>query len=401
MATLLLVLIYVSFISLGLPDALLGAAWPVMQPEFGVPYGLAGLAQIIISGGTIVSSMVSGAVLKRFGIGKVTAVSVGMTALALLGFSIAPSFWWLLAAAVPLGLGAGSVDAGLNSFVASHYESRHMSWLHSFWGVGALGGPLVLSALLYQGFPWRTGYASVGVFQVVLVVVLIAAIPLWSRVRVRAGAEGGGHDHEHIPLFAALKIRGVGFAMLTFLVYCGIEASMGLWGGSYLFKSRGLDPAQAATWVSLFYASITAGRFLTGFLTYRLSNRAMIRGGAVLVLFGVILMLLPLSLPGALTGFLLIGLGCAPIFPCMLHETPVRFGAKHSQAIMGFQMALAYVGSTVLPPLFGLAAGESRFWLLPVFALGYILVLLASTVVLDRQTVPNPQVQDAVVTESP
>ena len=376
MATLLLIIIYIAFISLGLPDALLGSGWPVMQPDLNVPYGFAGFIQVIISGGTILSSMFSGLLLKRFGTGKLTTLSVALTAVALLGFSLAPSFLWILPAAIPLGLGAGAVDAGLNAYVADHYESRHMSWLHSFWGVGALGGPMILSVLLHKGFPWRSGYRSVGIFQCILVFVLIAAIPLWDKVKSRKSAEGVTELGDQVSFLGALKIKGVPMALLVFLFYCGIESSMGLWGGSFLFKVKGLNPAETASWVSFFFGSITLGRFLTGFLTYRWSNNTLIRRGAIIVLSGILLMLLPLSLPLTLLGFLMVGFGLAPIFPSMLHETPVRFGKENSQAIMGFQMAVAYMGATFLPPLFGFIASERALYLLPCFLLGYIVFLI-------------------------
>ncbi len=376
MATLLLIIIYIAFISLGLPDALLGSGWPVMQPDLNVPYGFAGFIQVIISGGTILSSMFSGLLLKRFGTGKLTTLSVALTAAALLGFSLAPSFLWILPAAIPLGLGAGAVDAGLNAYVADHYESRHMSWLHSFWGVGALGGPMILSVLLHKGFPWRSGYRSVGIFQCILVFVLIAAIPLWDKVKSRKSTKGVTEPGDQVSFLGALKIKGVPMALLVFLFYCGIESSMGLWGGSFLFKVKGLNPAETASWVSFFFGSITLGRFLTGFLTYRWSNNTLIRRGAIIVLSGILLMLLPLSLPLTLLGFLMVGFGLAPIFPSMLHETPVRFGKENSQAIMGFQMAVAYMGATFLPPLFGFIASERTLYLLPVFLLGYIVFLI-------------------------
>ena len=379
MATLLLVIIYLAFISLGLPDALLGAGWPVMQPEFGVPFGFAGLVSVVISAGTIVSSVVSSRVLRRFGTGKVTAVSVGATALALLGFSMAPSFWWLPLAAIPLGLGAGAVDAGLNAYVAEHFESRHMSWLHSFWGVGALSGPLLLAALLSGGGSWRTGYLTIGLVQVGLVVVLAASIPLWSRVRSLKTEGATPVETEHQPLFFPLKVRGVKFALVAFFFYCGIEATMGLWGGSFLNHAKGLDPATAAGWVSAFYASITAGRMATGFVTMKVSNRDLIRAGCVVIGLGLALMVLPLPLPATLSGFLLVGLGCAPIFPCMLHETPVRFGSTQAQAIMGFQMACAYTGTTVLPPAFGFVAQVTTTAWMPFLLIAFALVLALGT----------------------
>jgi len=379
MATLLLALIYVAFISLGLPDALLGAGWPVMQSDLGVPYGFAGLISMIVSGGTIVSSVFSGRVLRKFGTGRVTAFSVALTALALFGFALSPSFYWLLAAAVPLGLGAGAVDSGLNAYVATHYESRHMSWLHCFWGIGALSGPLILSFLLSRDHSWRDGYLTIAIVQAVLVVLLIFAVPLWDKVRARSLGDRLREEPSERPLLFPLKIKGVKLALIILFFYCGIETTMGLWGGSFLFKIKGLDAASTATWVSLFYASITVGRFITGFMTYRLSNNDLLRWGGLIVLAGVILLLIPAPLPITLIGFLLVGFGCAPIYPCMLHETPVRFGAENAQAIMGFQMAVAYIGSSILPPLFGFIASATTLALLPVFLAGYITVLLLSS----------------------
>ncbi|HCM25801.1 MAG: MFS transporter [Treponema sp. GWB1_62_6] len=385
MATSLLVLIYIAFISLGLPDALLGAGWPVMQPELGVPYGFAGLVSMTISGGTILSAVFSSRVLKKHGTGRVTAFSVTLTAMALFSFAATPSFWWLLVAAVPLGLGGGAVDSGLNAYVAEHYESRHMSWLHSSWGVGALTGPLALSAMLAQGTTWRKGYLAIAIFQVALVLALIAAVPLWDKVRARIRADRPPADVPHQPLFFPLKIRGVKLALAAFFFYCGIESTMGLWGGSFLFKTKGLGAASVATWVSLFYASITVGRFLTGFVTYRVPNKVLIRWGGMVILAGVVLMLVPFALPFTLTGFLLVGFGCAPLFPCMLHETPNRFGAGHSQAVMGFQMAVAYMGATFLPPLFGFIASATTLALLPVFLAGYIVLLILSSELLRKK----------------
>ena len=331
---------------------------------------------MVVSCGTIVSSVFSSRVLKRFGIGRVTALSVGLTALGLLGFALIPSFWWLLLAAIPLGIGGGAVDAGLNAYVAENYESRHMSWLHSFWGLGALSGPLVLSALFAKGTSWRDGYLFIAVFQVALMIVLIVAVPLWGKVRRRAATEDPARKTPHQALLFPLKLKGAKPALLAFFAYCGLEHTMGLWGGSYLYKTKGVEAASAATWVSLFYASITAGRFLTGFITYRISNKDLIRFGGLIVLAGVILMLLPLPLPITLAGFLMVGLGCAPVFPCMLHETPVRFGATHAQAIMGFQMAVAYVGSTLLPPAFGFIASATSLSLLPIFLFACVACLL-------------------------
>jgi fucose permease len=377
MATLLLVLIYIAFISLGLPDALLGAGWPVMQPDLGVPMGFAGIVQFTCAGGTIISSICSGRIIRRFGTGKTTAVSVLLTAIALFGYSLAPSFLWLVVAAIPLGLGAGSVDAGLNAFVAHHYQSRHMNWLHSFWGLGALAGPLMLASLLAKGMPWRSGYAGIAWFQSVLVLILFISIPLWKKVGREDGSDFPSTTQSgvHMSIASLVGIKGVPAALVTFFVYTGVESTMGLWCGSYLFQTRGLDASSAARWVSFYYASITFGRFITGFITFHVSNRNLIRIGSLIVFVGILLMLTPFSLPLSLVGVLLVGFGCAPVFPCMLHETPVRFGVTHAQDVMGLQMAAAYIGSSLFPPLFGFLSGFLTLASLPVFLLAYALLL--------------------------
>lgn len=386
MITLLLIIIYLAFISLGLPDAVLGAAWPVMQPELGVPYGFAGIVPVFYAAWTIVSSLFSGVLIKRLGTAKLTTLSVALTALGLFGFSVAPSFVYLLAFAVPLGLGAGSVDAALNAYVANHYESRHMSWLHCFWGLGAMSGPLVLSAILFAGYSWRSGYKILGSFQVVLVIILFISIPLWSKVKAKKSDTSVPKNDERITLISALKIRGVKMAMLVFLFYCGIENNMFLWMGSYLYKVKGMEPPLAASWVSIFLASLTAGRFLTGFVTYKMSNNRIILIGMISVLIGVILMIIPLSLIFTLAGILFIGLGCAPIFPCMLHETPAHFGSSAAQSIMGFQMASAYIGVTFLPPSIGFVTSHFSMKIFPWFIFVFACFLLSSFLALKKET---------------
>lgn len=378
MATLLLILIYVAFISLGLPDALLGAVWPVMHVNLVVPLSYAGILQMIGSACTIISSMNAGKLLAKFGTGKVTTVSVGLTALGLFGFSLVPSFWWLLLVVIPLGLGAGAVDSGLNAFVAEHYESRHMSWLHSFWGLGALAGPLVLSFFLGQGLSWRKGYLSIAIFQAVLVFVLFISLPLWKKVRARSYEQSAVPDHIRLSLKEVFSVQGVPFALSTFFLYCGIEATMGLWSGSFLVNVKQLSSVSAARWVSSFYACITLGRMLTGFITFKIKNDDLIRWGALIILTGIVLMLGPLSIHFTIAGIMLVGLGCAPIFPCMIHETPNRFGSRYSQAIIGVQMAFAYIGTTFLPPLFGFVSSFLSLKLLPLFLLVYLVLLFFS-----------------------
>lgn len=388
MATLLLIIIYIAFISLGLPDSLLGVAWPEMQPEFAIPASYAGFVSITGSSGTILSSLLSGRFLKRFGTGKVTFVSVLLTAVALFGFSQAPSFIWLIILAIPLGLGAGSVDAGLNDYVAKHYKAHHMSWLHCFWGIGAMTGPLIISQFISNGDSWRYGYLTISILQFALVAVLLLSIPLWNKVSVRPQlaetptAETPQEPNpftEHKGILAPLKVDGVKSVLLVFLFYCGIEATVGLWSSSFLIASKGLDAATAAVWVSAFYGSITLGRFINGFITMRYSSKDIIRFGEISILIGVLLLFLPLPNIFVLFGLILIGLGCAPIFPSMLHETPARFGNEAAQNIMGFQMAVAYTGTTILPPLFGFIATNINMNLFPIFLLVYIIIMLISS----------------------
>ncbi len=375
MITLLLVIIYLSFISLGLPDSLLGSAWPAMRTDMALPVSYAGILSFIITGGTIISSLLSDKVIRRFGTGKVTAVSVGMTAFALLGFSISPGFLWLCFLAVPLGLGAGSVDTALNNFVALHYKARHMSWLHCFWGVGATAGPIIMSLFIGIQSGWKIGYRTIGIIQVCLVVILFASLPLWKKV-------GGSTKTEELtgasPSFIdILRVNGAKPAFLTFFCYCALESSAGLWGSSYLVLVKGVSSGTAAKLVSLYYFGITLGRFISGFITMKLSNRSLIRIGEAVVITGLVCLLLPIDIVLIQTvGFLLIGLGCAPVFPSLIHETPTRFGKDLSQTFIGIQMACAYIGSTLMPPIFGFIAQKTSFGLFPFFLLTALLLMI-------------------------
>ncbi|MEG2007317.1 MAG: MFS transporter [Oscillospiraceae bacterium] len=362
--TLLLVLIYAAFISLGLPDSILGSAWPAMQPDLGAPLSLAGALSLVVSVCTVVSSAVSVRVIARFGVGRVTLVSVAMTALALIGYAAAPGFWALCLLALPLGLGAGSVDAALNNFVATNYEARHMSWLHCFWGVGATAGPLIMSFWIARSAGWRGGYLSIGCIQLALTLVLLFSLRLW-----RSGEGGNGPSEKPLVLsfrqMAALPCAGAAF--LTFFCYCALEQAVGLWGASYLTGARGFSAAEAATCMSLYYFGITAGRLVTGFFAGKFSDARLIRIGELVIFFGLALLVLPDSAYIPPTALLLIGLGCAPVFPSMLHRTPELFGTASSQAMTGAQMSCAYMGVTLMPPIFGLAAQRVSVSLLPLY----------------------------------
>ncbi|MCT1401025.1 MFS transporter [Paenibacillus sp. p3-SID867] len=395
MVTFFLLIIYLAFISLGLPDSLLGVAWPAMQPEIGAAFESAGLLSMVVTGGTIVSSLVSGSLIERFGTGIVTFVSCLLTASALLGFSFAPSLFWLILLAIPLGLGAGAVDSGLNNYVANHYKAHHMSWLHCFWGVGATLGPIIMSYSMGTNDAWRDGYYTVSMLQFALVFILLLTLPLWKNVAGKHQPQGMEEIHtrnestERDEATAdkpgnPLQIKGVKFTLMAFLFYCGAEMTVGLWGASFLVGTRDLPLETAAVWVSMYYGGITVGRFITGFVTLKFNNLTLIRAGQMTAIAGAILLLLPLHPYLSLIGLVVIGLGLAPIFPCLLHETPARFGRAHSSRIMGYQMAVAYTGTTILPPLFGIVAAQISIGLFPVVILLFAVMMLLSSEKVNR-----------------
>lgn len=375
MITLLLIVIYLAFISLGLPDSMLGAAWPIIQTELALPMAGAGLVSMIISGGTIVSSILSGRLIKIFGTAKLTIISVSMTALALLGFSFSGTYLWLCIMAIPLGLGAGAVDAGLNNFVALHFSARHMSWLHCFWGIGATTGPIIMSAaILFKG-SWKNGYLYVAIIQIVLVAILLLSLPLWKSF----DKNGQGEEAETEGNGNVFKLPGIVPALLGFFCYCALETVAGLWGASYLVQAKSVLPEKAAGWISMYYLGITIGRFLSGIITVRFSNKTLIRGGQAIIGVGAILLLLFPNTYVNLLGLIFIGMGCAPIYPSMLHETPVRFGKHNSSRLMGLQMAFAYIGTTLVPPVSGLVMGKFGINLYPIFILLLLIIMVASS----------------------
>ena len=378
MIHLLLAIIYLAFISLGLPDALLGGVWPTMYQQFDVPVSFAGIISIIMSIGTILSSLASDRMTFKFGTGKVTAVSVAMTAVALFGFSLSNSFIELCLWAIPYGLGAGGVDASLNNYVALHYTSRHMSWLHCMWGIGASAGPYILSFILMGGGIWNDGYRTIAIIQVALTAILVFSLPLWKERVGMVGEDGTTQPAKALSLKEVFAISGAKEIMIAFFCYCALEQTAGLWASSYLVLFKGTPTETAAAYASMFYIGITIGRFLSGFITMKLNDSQMIRLGQRIVLVGIAIVFLPLSEIVSVIGFIFIGLGCAPIYPCIIHSTPSIFGEDKSQAIIGVQMASAYMGSLSMPSLFGILANHIHVALLPV----YLLAILALMVVM-------------------
>lgn len=385
MVNLLLSIIYLSFISLGLPDALLGSAWPSMYKEFNVAISYAGIISMIISAGTIISSLQSDRLTKKFGAGKITAFSVAMTAAALFGFSITHSYLFLCVWAIPYGLGAGSVDASLNNYVALHYESKHMNWLHCMWGIGATIGPYIMGYAITNN-NWNAGYRYISIMQIVLTAILFFSLPLWNK-----------NDKENkekintktLSLIEIIKIKGAKEIMICFFCYCALETTTGLWASSYLNIYKGVDIKTAASFGSLFYIGITIGRAISGFITMKLNDNQMIVLGESLILIGVILMIIPAVNTVSLIGFIITGLGCAPIYPSIIHSTPYNFGAENSQAIIGVQMASAYIGTLAMPPLFGYIANHISISLLPFYLILILALMFIMHKLMIKKTIEN------------
>lgn len=383
MISLMLAIIYISFISLGLPDALLGAAWPIMHLELGVPLSYAGGIALLISAGTVVSSLLSDRMTKWLGPGKVTAISVGMTAAALFGFSASTEFWQLCLWAIPYGLGAGSVDASLNNYVALHYASRHMSWLHCMWGLGASVGPYIMGAALSGGMGWDIGYRYIAIFQIILTFVIFMSLPMWKPRPDAVGVDG--KKAAPLTMKQIFAIPGAKEVLLAFFCYCAAEQTAILWSATYLVEHVGMHEEIAASFAGMFLIGLTIGRSVSGFVTYKLNDTNMIRLGEGIMILGVVVMVLPLGQYAALVGLMLFGLGCAPIYPCVIHSTPDHFGAENSQAIIGVQMAAAYVGICLMPPLFGLIANHITVALMPLYLAMITVVMIVMCERLNRK----------------
>lgn len=383
MTTLLLIIIYFAFISLGLPDSLLGSIWPIAHRELGVPLAWSGPIFMIISLGTVASSLLSDRLTRRLGAGLVTVLSVALTALALFGFGISTSYWMLCLWAVPYGLGAGSIDAALNNYVALHFKSRHMSWLHCMWGIGASTGPYIMSMILTRGGTWHQGYQTISLIQLILTAVVMLSLPLWKKQRLVSDANttNSNSPSHALSLREIFALRGAKEVMITFFAYCALEQTAGLWASSYLSNFRGIDPVTAAGYASLFYLGITGGRAISGFITFLLNDSQMIRLGQGIAALGLLLLLFAPVDALSLAGLVITGLGCAPIYPSIIHSTPAHFGTDKSQAVIGVQMASAYLGNVFMPPLFGLIARYTSIALFPV----YLILLLILMIIMHER----------------
>lgn len=384
MVTLLLIVIYIAFISLGLPDSLFGCAWPVMQLDFGVPISYAGAITMTIAFGTVVSSLLSDRLTKKFGTDKVTVFSVFLTVVALFGFSLSNAYAQLFIWAVPYGLGAGAIDAALNNYVAVNYASKYMNWLHCFWGVGAMISPYIMGHFLSENDNWHKGYSSVGIIQAVILVILIVSLPLWKKAKT---PQETTREKERKPLRLkdVLGISGVKLVFLGMFAYCSVEATAFIWTGSYFVNAKNLSPDTAARYAAMFYIGITVGRLLCGFVSDKLGDFKVIGIGIVFISAGVILLFAAKSNAVGVVGILTAGLGCAPIYPALIHITPTAFGEEKSQSIVGLQMASAYIGTTFMPPVFGLMANNISIKLFPVFLGVFTLFTAAAVIMLSKR----------------
>jgi fucose permease len=379
----LLAIIYLAFISLGLPDGVLGVAWTTMRLDLNQPLAALGWLTLVGTIASGLSTIASGHVLKRLGTGPVVMLSGLLTGLALLGYSMAPSLAWLLLLTIPLGLGAGAVDAGLNHFVAAHYSSRHMNWLHGCWGVGATLGPLIMGSALLVPHGWASGYRTLALLQLTLAVLLLASLSLWARENTNAETQADADAPQR--LMQPVSTLATWLAPLAFFLYVSAELGTGLWAASILVTQRGLSAATAGGWVSLYYGAITVGRFAVGLVANRLGNRRLIRMGLLLAMAGAVLFAVPgLPAPLSLAGLVLMGLGCAPIYPSMMHETARRFPADITATVIGRQVGFSYLGGAIVPAACGvLAAAVGLGAVMPALVL-ILLALLATTERLNR-----------------
>ena len=370
MIQLLLLLIYLSFISLGLPDSLLGSAWPVIHEQMNLPVSFAGIITAIICLFTVLASILSAKITKKLGTGVVVVLSVFLTVIALGGFYFSSNFLMLIIFSIPYGVGAGGIDAALNNYVAVHYKAKHMSWLHAMWGVGAIIGPYAMGFALTNNKPWNNGYLYIAIIQLVVLLILVFTLPLWKKTN-----EGKEEEIKVLSIKDMLSIKGVFIVLIVFFAYCSLEQSAMFWASSYLVENNKLDTSIAAMLASLFCIGITVGRFVNGFLAIKLKDKDMIRIGLSIIFVGVLLMFININNILTCVGFVLIGLGCAPIYPSIIHSTPIYFGSDVSQSLIGVQMAGAYIGTLVMPPLFGIIADLISIKILPIYLMMFLIIM--------------------------
>lgn len=449
----LLVIIYITFISLGLPDSLFGVAWPVVHIELGVPESMASIFMIIVALSTGGVSFVAGKLIRKFGTGNVTFVSVLLTVIGLIGFSFSTKLWMMIVSNIVLGLGAGAIDTGLNNFVSLHYKASHMNWLHCFWGLGVTISPIIMSYFIDNG-GWRDGYRVIAVIQAGIFLIIAFSLPKWKQVEKKKSVDKDVNIHSAVnkeitkqddntnvvdnasaeseniqsvvndsqidkndnlhntivdnisaenesvdnkPLSAistepikkekvrVFRIKGVIFAIIALGIYSGMEVLLGTWGASFLVNARSLSPATASLWISLYYGGIMLGRLVSGFVSYKVGDKWLIRGGIVISVLGMVILAIPIGVV-SLVGLLLIGFGFAPIFPSFLHAVPDRFGIEYSADVTGYQMGGAYAIGFVFQLAFGYTATATTFEIAPYVLLGMSVLLFVFSEITNKKT---------------
>lgn len=377
---LLLAVIYIVFISLGLPDSVFGVAWPVLHNELGIAENFASVYSIIVGICTSAVSVIAGVLIRKFGTGKITAVSILLTIIGLVGISFAPNIVVMIIFAVILGYGAGAIDTGLNNFVSLHYKAQHMNWLHCFWGIGVTASPIIMSFFLKDNTSWRNGYRAIALIQTVILIIVIVTLPLWKKADQPLSDEIS-EKKESKKFTEILKTRGLVPSILSLALYFAMENLIGTWGASYLVHIYSIDASMASKWVSLYFGGIMIGRFIAGFIALKCSDNTLIRLGIAVSFAGIIFMILPIG-ETAICGLLLVGIGFGPIFPSVLHAVPARFGKEYSADITGFHMFGAYAIGFLIQLIFGYVATATTFAITP-----YVLIALSVALCIFNESV--------------
>ena len=377
MVSLLIAVIYLIFISLGLPDSLLGAGWPTMQTAFGVPSSYAGFVSMAIASMTIVSALLSPRIIRKVHTKWIVIVSIGLTVVGLLGFSFSGAYWMLFLFSIPYGLGAGAIDTAVNHYVANHYRSSVMNFLHCFYGVGTVISPNIMGLALRFAH-WNEGYRWTAYLQLLILVIVVVSLPLWKKNEAASGDEKPGETAESAGIRESIRLPGVVLTLIAFFTYCAAESTCSLWTSSYFAGTKeGLSDSLIASFGSLVFIGLMLGRLISGFVSNKLGDKTMIRIGIALEIAGILLIMIPVkNYVVAAAGFVLAGAGMGPVYPALEHMAPERFGRKHSAAVIGLQMAAGYVGSTFMPLVFGFFQQMLTIRIMPV----YLLILAALTI---------------------
>ena len=371
MAAFLLAIIYLIFISLGLPDSLLGSAWPIMQVEFNVPSSFAGYVSMTISFMTIISSLLSPKLLKIMHTKWIVIISIFLTIIGLMGFSFSSEYYMLFIFAIPYGLGAGAIDAAINHYVASHYSGSSMSFLHCFYGIGAVISPNIMSLALKYAH-WNEGYRYTAYIQAGILFCVIISLPLWNKVNKID--ENINEEEQSTSIIKAIKIPGVILTLISFFAYCASESTCFLWTSSYFAGTKiNLNDEMIASFGSLIFGGLMLGRLISGFITNKLGDKNMIRIGVSVELIGILFILFSFdNYIIAMIGFIITGIGMGPIYPSIMHMAPYKFDKKYSSSIISLQMAFAYIGSTFMPMLFGIIQEHLGIWIMPIYLLIFL-----------------------------